>query len=245
MNILHFDSEYAWINTVVALWRDRLRMKPRLRMCLPSGITPNKIYAEMGHAVAAGLVSFREAEIFALDDYGGLAPDDPGRCRNMLRRYLLDHIDLPPERFHFIDTDAHELDRFCRDYDALIESRGGFDVTLLGIGLNGHLGLNEPGSAVDSATRRVEMHESTITASASYLTHSNLPTWGVGVGLKHLLGSHEVWLLANGARKANIIQRTIQGEIGSAVPATLLRTHPNSFLLVDPGAGELLYNRPR
>src|SRR4030095_8157918 len=170
--------------------------------------TPNKIYAEMGHSVAAGLVSFHEAEIFALDDYGGLAPDDPGPCRNMLQRYLLNHIDLPPERFHFIDTAARDLDRVCGEYDALIESHGGFDVTLLGIGLNGHLGLNEPGSPVDSPTRRVEMHESTIKGSARYLTHSNLPTWGVGVGLKHLLASHEVWLLANGAGKAEIIQRT-------------------------------------
>ncbi|MCI0539304.1 MAG: glucosamine-6-phosphate deaminase [Verrucomicrobiales bacterium] len=240
MNLLHFDSERAWLNTVVALWRDRLKVNPRLRLCLPSGNTPNKIYAEMGRSVAAGLLSFRDAEIFALDDYGGLAPDDPGRCRNMLQRYLLDHIDLPPERFHFIDTEAPDLDRVCREYDALIESRGGFDLTLLGIGLNGHLGLNEPGSATDSSTRRVQMHESTVKASASYLTHANLPTWGVGVGLKHLLASREIWLLANGTRKAEIIQRTLRGEIGLAVPATLLRTHPNSLVLVDAEAGALL-----
>lgn len=244
MNVLHFDSESAWVNTVVAFWRDRLRVNPGLRMCLTSGNTPNKIYAEVGHSVAAGFVSFRDAEIFALDDYGSLAPDDPGRCRNMLQRYLLDHIDLPPERFHFIDTEAPDLDRVCREYDAQIASGGGFDVALLGIGLNGHLGLNEPGSAVDSLTRRIEMHESTIKASANYLTHSNFPTWGVGVGLKHLLASKEAWLLANGAGKAEIIQRTVRGEIGPSVPATLLRTHPNSFLFVDPGAGELLYNRP-
>ena len=240
MNLLRFDSEPAWTEGVASLWRDRLRLNPRLRMCLPSGHTPNSIFAAMGRSVAAGEVSFREAELFALDDYGGLAADDPGRCRNMLQRYLLDHIDLPPKRFHFIDTAAQDLDRVCRDYTARIEDAGGFDLTLLGIGLNGHLGLHEPGSALEATTRRVEMHESTVKASAGYLTHSNLPTWGIGVGLKHLLGSREVWLLANGSKKAEIVARAAKGEIGLDVPASLLRKHANSWLMVDASAGALL-----
>ncbi len=238
MNVLRFDSEPAWVNGVASLWRDRLRLNPRLRLCLPSGHTPNPIYAAMSEAVRRGNVSFREAEIFALDDYGGLAPDDEGRCVNMLRRHLLDHIDLPKEHFHFIDTEAQDLEKVCRDYDEVIGA--GFDLTLLGIGLNGHLGLNEPGAALDSTTRRVEMHASTIQSSAGYLKHSHLPKWGVSVGLKQLLSSKEVWLLANGAKKAEIIQRTVQGNVGVEVPASLLRTHPNSFLWVDAEAGRLL-----
>jgi glucosamine-6-phosphate isomerase len=238
MNLLRFDSESAWVNAIASLWRDRLRTHPRLRMCLPSGNTPNKIYAAMAESVRTGQVSFRHAEIFALDDFGGLAPDDPGRCANMLRHYLVDHIDLPKDRFHTIDTDAVDLEGICRDYDALIGD--GFDLTLLGIGLNGHLGLNEPGSQPDCPTRRVPLAESTIKSSAAYLTHSNLPTWGVGVGLKQLLGSKEIWLLASGEKKAQIIQRTIRGEIAIDVPASLLRNHPNAWLIVDPGAGRLL-----
>lgn len=238
MNILRFDCEEAWVNGVASLWRDRLRTNPRLRICLPSGHTPNKIYEAMGRSVAKGHVSFREAEIFALDDFGGLAADDEGRCANMLRHYLLQHVDLPKERFHFIDTEATDLEKVCRDYDAAIGV--GFDLTLLGIGLNGHLGLNEPGSSPDATTHRVEMHPSTIKASAAYLKHANLPTWGIGVGLKHLLGSREVWLLASGAKKASIIQRAVKGEIGIEVPASLLRQHSNSFLMVDAEAGALL-----
>ena len=106
MNLLRFDSEDAWVAGVASLWRDRLRTNPRLRLCLPSGNTPIGIYAAMAESVKRGLVSFRKAEIFALDDYGGLAPDDEGKCVNILRRYLIDHIDLPKEQFHFIATDA-------------------------------------------------------------------------------------------------------------------------------------------
>jgi len=238
MNLLRFDSEGAWVAGVASLWRDRLQTNPRLRMCLPSGSTPIRLYAAMAESVKRGLVSFRKAEIFALDDYGGLAPDDEGKCVNILRRFLIDHIDLPKEQFHFIATDAPDLERVCRDYDRLIGD--GLDLTVLGIGLNGHLGLNEPGSAPDSTTRRVKMHASSIGASADYLKHSNRPTWGVTVGLKHLLASKEIWLLASGAKKAGIIRRAVKGDVTTEVPATLLQKHPNCFLSVDAEAGALL-----
>ena len=238
MNLLRFDSESAWVDGAASWWRDRLRTNPRLRMCLPSGHTPNKIYAAMGRAVAAKQASFRETEIFALDDFGGLPPNDEGRCANMVRRYLTDHIDLPPEKFHTFDTDAPDLDHVCRDYAAKIGT--GFDLTLLGLGLNGHLGLNEPGSAPDSTVRRVDMHPTTISTSVKYLTHGKLPTWGLAVGLKQLLGSKEVWLLVNGPAKAEIVHRVVRGEITPAVPASLLRNHSNCSLILDAEAAALL-----
>ncbi len=240
MNIFQFDSEQAWINGVVSLWRDRLRVRPRSRICLTSGHTPLKIYQAMRQACAAGQVSFAQAEVFALDDFGGLAADDPGRCPSMLREYLIDGTDLPKERFHTIDTEALDLEKVCRAYDALIGP--GFDLCILGIGLNGHVGLNEPGSPLDSVTRRVELHPSTVEASAKYLEHSNLPRWGVGVGLKQLLGSNELWLLANGRSKAEIVRRVVRGEISEDVPASLARRHANSFLFLDSeAAGRLVH----
>ncbi|HUL51463.1 MAG TPA: glucosamine-6-phosphate deaminase [Candidatus Nitrosotalea sp.] len=238
MNVLRFDSETAWVDCVASLWRDRLRAKPNLRTCLASGHTPNRIYEAMGASVVARRISFRKSEIFALDEYGGLAAEDEGKCVNMLRRRLLDHIDLPADRFHFIDVDAPDLKKVCRDYDALIGN--GFDLVLLGIGLNGHLGLNEPGSSPDSTTRRVEMHPISINASATYVKQSALPGWGVTVGLKHLLASREAWLLANGPRKAAIIQRLLHSNPDDQLPASLLRRHSNSYLFVDAEAGSLL-----
>jgi 6-phosphogluconolactonase/glucosamine-6-phosphate isomerase/deaminase len=235
MNILKFDSDDSWVDGVASLWRDRLRTNPRLRICLPSGHTPNAIFAAMGRSVKAGQVSFAAAEIFCLDEFGDLQRDDQGRCANMLRHYLLSHIDLPEKQFHRIDIDAPDLDKVCREYDRSIEP--GFDLTLLGLGLNGHLGMNEPGSFADSPTRRVDLASTTVASSAKYLAHGNLPTWGVTVGLKQLLGSREVWLIANGPAKTGIIQRIVQGPIGEEVPASLLRRHPRSFLMVDAQAG--------
>ena len=236
MNILRFNSESDWTTAVTDLWQERLRAKPDLRICLPSGHTPLPLFAELGRRVKAGQVSLRAAEIFALDDYGGLPADDPGRCVNMLRQHLLDHVDLPPDRFHGLDTTRSDLDRVCADYAAAI-GPAGFDLTLLGIGLNGHLGLNEPGSAPDSTVRRTTMHPASVASSAKYLTHGGLPTWGVTVGLKELLASREVWLLATGGSKAQILDRVCHGPITPEVPASLLRNHPNCLLLVDAAAG--------
>ena len=96
MNVLRFDSEAAWTHAISSLWRDRLRLKPDLKMCLPSGTTPVDVYAEMSHSAHNCHVSFGRASIFALDEFGGLAVDDPGRTSHTLQRQLIAALDLPP-----------------------------------------------------------------------------------------------------------------------------------------------------
>lgn len=239
MHILRFDSAAAWVQGAADRFCQIAWQNPALRLCLASGNTPLPLYAALVAAVRRKELSFRHARIFALDEYGGLLPDDPGRCVSMLRRHLLDHIDLPPGHFHFLDTLRPDLDRVCAEFDALLAE--GLDLSLLGIGLNGHLGLNEPGSPPDSRTRRVELHAETTQASQSYVKGSRLPTWGLTIGMKPLLASKELWLLASGLAKAAIIKRLVSDpEPSPALPASFLKTHPNSFLWVDPAAGSKL-----
>jgi glucosamine-6-phosphate isomerase len=238
MHLLRFDSLESWIKTAASLWRDRLRAQPRLKICLASGHTPNPLFNAMVASHRQGLATFRDAEIFALDEFGGLAPDDPGRCSNMLRHYLVNHIDLPPSRFYTFNPDTTDHDLVCHDFDLAIGT--GFDLTLLGIGLNGHLGMNEPGSSPDSPTRRVELHPQTIASAAKYVAHPHVPTWGLTIGMKRLLGSDEVWLLATGSAKAEIVRRIVRDEITPDVPASLLRNHRNCYLFLDPPAAALL-----
>ena len=238
MNILRFDSEKSWLSGVATFWRDRLHVQPRLRQCLASGNTPIPVYGELVRAVQQKQVSLRQATVFALDEFGGLAPDDAGKCRNMLLRDLVGHVDLPPNNFHCFDADAPDLDAECAAFDRRVGP--GFDLVILGIGLNGHLGMNEPGSSIDSPTRRVDLAETTISSSAKYLTHANLPRWGLTVGMKQFFASKEVWLVATGAAKAEIVRRVVQGEITEDVPASLMRRHANCSLFVDAAAGSLL-----
>lgn len=236
MNILRFDSTQSFIQALAETLCYRLWRNPALRLCLPSGNTPLPLYAALVDAVRRRELSFRHARIFALDEYGGLAPDDPGRCVSMLRRHLIDHIDLPPERFHFLDTLQPDIDRACAEFEAVLNSPdadadaeqgtekreggekggGGLGLTLLGIGRNGHLGLNEPGSAADSPTRRVALHAQSTDAARSYVRGSQLPTWGATLGMRQILGSAEIWLLGSGPAKAAIIERLVKGVSGPA-----------------------------
>jgi glucosamine-6-phosphate deaminase len=140
MNVLRFDSESAWVHTICSVWRDRLRSKPDVKMCLPSGKTPVAIYAEMARSVGAGLVSFSRATIFALDEFGGVSAEDPGSTRQMLKQQLVDHVDLPANAFRCLDPEASDVSRECAGYEAAIAE--GFDLMVLGIGTNGHLGMN-------------------------------------------------------------------------------------------------------
>lgn len=235
MHRLQFDSLSVWIETLATLWRDRLRHKPTLRLCLPAGHTPLPLYDAIVESVRRGEVSFARAEVFALDEYGGLAPEDPGRCANMLRRHLVDHIDLPPAQFHYLDPDRPDLNRVCSDYEQAIGP--GFDLALLGLGRNGHLGLNEPGSSITSVTRCVSMEPLSTAAAAAYVQDKALPTWGLTVGLGTLYRSREVWLLATGASKAAIVHRLWHGPSDPDVPASLMQQHPNCWLCVDEAAG--------
>ena len=227
----------AWADLVTGLLIQRLQRTPTLRMCLPTGLTPVPLYDRLSAAVARRDASLEHATIFLLDEFGGVAPSDPGRCDNMLRRGLLDRLAVPPAQFHRFDLTGDVLQE-CAAYEAAVGD--GCDITLLGIGSNGHIGMNEPGSSPDSATRRVSLAAATVTASARYFNREHdLPTWGVTMGVGTILRSREIWLLATGPAKAAIVGQTLRGAITPDVPASLLRSHGNTILFTDEAAAAL------
>lgn len=234
MRVVKGGSREEWADYVAEMLIARLQVRPALRLCLPTGLTPVPIYERVAAAVAAGRASFRETEVFLLDEFGGVEPDDPGRCDQMLRRFLLANVNLPDARFHRFRLDG-DIEAECRAYEQAIGA--GCDLTLLGLGGNGHIGMNEPGALPDSLTRRVDLAPETTAASARYFAHDRLPTWGVTMGMATIMRSEEIWLLAAGARKAGIVQRTVREDVSPSLPASLLRSHPTTLLIVDDDAG--------
>jgi len=233
---LHVRST-DWAEHVAEAVIARLRARPELKLCLPTGLTPVPVYQRLAAAVGARRVSFRSAEVVLLDEFGGVSADDPGRCDRMLERDLLAHIDLPAERFHRFDLTG-DLEAACAAQERAVGD--GCDLALLGLGTNGHIGMNEPGSATDSLTRRVELAPETIAASQRYFGHDRLPTWGVTMGIGTLRRSREIWLLATGPVKAAVVRDTLLAPISAEKPSTLLRDHPCALLVVDNEAAELL-----
>jgi glucosamine-6-phosphate deaminase len=227
----------AWADHVAARLIARLAEQPALRLVLPTGLTPMPVYDRVAQAVARGAVSFARAEVFLLDEFGGVAPDDPGRCDQMLMRGFVQRVDVAPDRFHRFTLNG-DVDAECRRYESLLAR--GCDLAILGIGTNGHLGMNEPGSPADGATRRVDLAPSTIAASARYFgRETNLPTWGVTLGLGTLGRSREIWILASGAGKAPIVRDTLRAPVSPQIPSTLLRRHPGARLIADEEAAAL------
>jgi glucosamine-6-phosphate deaminase len=238
MQLRVIDDLEQWSAHVAGELVRTLAGRPSLRLCLPTGATPTEIYARVVAAVAAGALSFRDAEVFLLDEFGGVPVDADGRCDVMLRRALIDHVDLPPARYHRPIPEAADVAAMCAEYDRAIGD--GLDLTLLGIGANGHVGMNEPGSSYDSATRRVTLAPETIRAAARYFGAVPPPTWGVTIGLGPLRASREIWLLAAGEGKAAIVRDVLLLPVSAERPASLLRTHPNCTFFVDGAAASRL-----
>lgn len=215
-------------------WQSLLRRNPAMRMVLPSGLTPQSVYRDL---IRQG-VSLAEATVILLDEFGGLAPDDPTRCELMLRRDFLDHIDLRADHFHRIDIDAprNDLDDVCADHAAMVGT--GVDLALLGIGTNGHVGMNEPGSHPEAPTRIVQLADSTSAAAASY-GGSQPPTWGITTGMAELRSAQELWVLATGSRKAEIVQRALVEPASTDLPASWVLRHPRAVLWLDEDAAAL------
>lgn len=208
---------------------------------LATGSSVEAVYRELAALVAGSeplRSGVRRAEAFALDEYLGLPGQDVNTYRATLRRQLAGPIGLPETRLHVPAPDASAPGR----YDEAIAAAGGVGVQLLGIGANGHIGFNEPGAALDSRTRVVELTERTRQDNARFFAHPSLvPTRAVTQGIGTILGARRLVVLAFGAAKAEALAAALTGPIDAAVPASALRLHPDVVVLADrPAARSVL-----
>jgi glucosamine-6-phosphate deaminase len=226
-----FDDD-LWAGEVADRLVARLKHKPTSRICLPTGETPRPLYT-----AAAAHIDVSSATVFLLDEFG-LPPQSPARCDSMLERDLLGSLKEPPLLYHRLDVNASDPASECERFDSLVAD-GGLDLTLLGLGGNGHLGLNEPGTAEDSPTRVAKLAPSTTAAVHGYDPGAD-PIDGMTLGLQRILASAEIWLLVTGPHKASILERTMNGPISSVLPASFLRLHSNTVVYADRSAAVLL-----
>lgn len=227
-----------WADHIAGLLADRLAAHQDIVLSLPTGSTPVPVYTALPDVLARRGVAASEATIVLLDEYLGLPAGHRARCDETLRRVLLRGLESAGAgrpRFVAFDVDGVPADEACTRMDAAITAAGGLDLVVLGLGSNGHVGMNEPGAAVDSPTRVVGLAPSTRAASRAYGA-TEPPTHGVTLGMATILGAREIWLLATGAQKAAILAQAIDGPTTVDVPATLLRAHPALRFVVDEAA---------
>ena len=213
-------------------------------LALPTGRTPIDLYRELRDRHQLGAISFAQAETFNLDEYWPIEPTTRGSFRRFMREHLFDHVDLAPERAHLPDgrVERAAVASECTAYEAAITRAGGLDLAILGIGRNGHVGFNEPGSPIDSRTRLVELTAETRRDNErDFDDPQTIPQHALTMGIATILSARALMVLAFGAAKAEILAHALRGPIDASCPASFLRTvAPRVEFLLDPAAAARL-----
>lgn len=208
-----------------------IRDNPRIVLGLPTGQTPLGMYSRVVAECSREYHCFRDVVTFNLDEYAGITCDHPGSYCTFMQRVLFAHVDADPRNAHIPDGAAPDLDAECIRYEQAIAEAGGLQLTFLGLGSNGHIAFNEPGTPATSRTRVVELTASTRAANAAVFG-SEVPTRAITMGIATILESKRIVLLASGERKRAAIERLRSGERSEDFPASALHAHPDVTVLV-------------
>lgn len=234
------DSSKNIASRAADLYEEVLNRKPDAVLGFATGSTPLELYAELIARVQSKRISFQNVTTFNLDEYVGLEP-----THNQSYRYFMDHnlfqsIDLDPAKVHIpsgLKIGQEELDA----YEAAIAACGGIDMQLLGIGRNGHIGFNEPGTPFGALTHKVRLTESTIEANSRFFaTKDEVPKEAVTMGIRTVMNARRLILIALGDSKAEIVAKTVNGPVTEEVPASVLQLHPDAYIFADEEAAKYL-----
>ncbi|MEQ8523182.1 glucosamine-6-phosphate deaminase [Gracilimonas sp.] len=235
-------SKYA-ADEIASLIREKAKKGEQAVLGLATGSTPTQLYDELVRMHKEEGLSFENVVTFNLDEYYPMDPDSIHSYVHFMNEYLFDHVDIKKENIHIPDgtLDREKVYEFCRDYEEKIEALGGLDIQILGIGRTGHVGFNEPGSSINSRTRLIALDSLTILDAASgFFGVENVPRRAITMGVGTIMKADRIFLMAWGEGKAKIVQKAIEGDITSQIPATFLQKHPNvEFLLDDASSAEL------
>jgi len=214
-----------------------MREKPDLVLGLATGSTPEGLYRDLIKAHKEDGVDFSPVVSFNLDEYVGLGPDHPQSYRYFMNEKLFDHINIKPENTHVPDGMAKSLRRCCAEYENMIDEAGGIDLQVLGVGRDGHVAFNEPGTSLGSRTHVTALTRETIEDNSRFFdSPDEVPRFAVTMGIGSILDARKCLLLASGANKADAVKAAIEGPVTSAITASALQLHPDTVAIVDEAA---------
>ncbi|WP_430790941.1 glucosamine-6-phosphate deaminase [Virgibacillus flavescens] len=210
---------------------------PELVLGLATGSTPEGLYKKLIEKYNQEAVSFKAITSFNLDEYIGLSKDNRNSYHFYMENYLFQHIDINMQNVYVPTANSPDAEKECSAYEKLIRDNGKIDLQILGLGTNGHIGFNEPGTKFSSRTHIVNLAESTRKANARFFeTIENVPTSAITMGIKTIMESREIIILVSGERKAKALARFINGEISEHFPASILKKHDNVTVIADEAA---------
>ena len=209
---------------------------------LATGSSPQSIYDELARRVSQGIISFARVQAFTLDEYVGLPHDHPERYRNVITRDFVTKVDIDPGNVHGPDGQAGDIAAACQAYEEAITAAGGVDLQILGIGTDGHIGFNEPGSSLASRTRIKTLTKQTRSDNARFFggDPDAVPRHCLTQGIGTIMDARHLLLLASGRGKAEAVHQLVEGPVSAMWPASVLQMHPHVTVIIDTAAASRL-----
>ncbi|MGJ9385529.1 glucosamine-6-phosphate deaminase [Salipaludibacillus sp. CF4.18] len=215
----------------------KIRRNPEINLGLATGGSPVGLYKQLVQDHQTNHTSYKKVKTFNLDEYIGLSGEHPNSYRYFMNEQLLNHVDLNKSNTHVPLGDTENPGQQCSHYEQLLKEHGGVDLQILGIGSNGHIGFNEPGTSFQSETHIIELTPSTREANARFFTSlEEVPTHAITMGITSIMRSKEILLLISGDSKQDALSQLLQGAINENFPASILRTHPCVTIIADEAA---------
>jgi glucosamine-6-phosphate deaminase len=218
---------------------EQIRSKPDSTIGFPTGRTMNAVYFHLVTEYKDSL-DCSQVKAFIIDEYVGLKDQHQHSFAYYMKNNLYDHLNFKKENLFFPDVHSDNLDLACSDYESKIVECGGLDLIVLGIGTNGHIALNEPGSSVHSRTRLVALSQQTMNSNRPLLGHDKMPLTAITMGIETICEAKRVVLLATGTTKASIIRRLVDTEPHTSLPASFLMNHQNFEIVLGPESSKQL-----
>ncbi len=215
-----------------------LLIRPRSVLGLSTGNTTVGLHRAIVRLHRECGISFREAITFNVDEYVGMPPDHPASCRFRIHEQLLDCIDIRCENCHVPDGEATGPEEEARRYEQRIGQAGGIDLQILGVGMNGHIGFNEPGTPFESSAHVAAISTHSLSDKAAFYERTGIsPRSAITLGILKIMRARKILLVAKGAAKAEIMKKALSGPVTPEVPASVLQLHPDLIVLMDAAAG--------
>jgi glucosamine-6-phosphate deaminase len=242
MEVVICDSPAAGARLVADAIAQLVARTPTAVLGVATGSTPEPVYDELARRRDAGTIDLSAISVFMLDEYLGLSADAPAAYRRVIERQVVAPLAIAPDRVHGLDGTTDDPPRACADYEATIAAHGGVDLQLLGIGTDGHIGFNEPGSSLGSRTRIKTLTDQTRADNARFFGGDveAVPRHVLTQGIGTIREARHLVLLAWGEEKADAVGRCVEGPIAASVPATALQLHPHATVVVDRAAAARL-----
>jgi glucosamine-6-phosphate deaminase len=234
------DSEEISQYAIKSL-KEELRRKPNLVLGIPTGSTMLPIYKKIDEAYKKKELDFSKVRVFDIDEYLGLSPKQKQSFKFFLDKNLFKKVNIKEKNIRFLNGQAINIKKECENYEKEIKKAGGFDITTLGIGVNGHIAFNEPGSPFNSRTREVVLTYQTMKSNFGRVySLIKAPKRALTIGIATILESKKIILIATGKHKAKPVKDMLEGPVDTKCPAAVLKNHKRAIFLLDKKAASLL-----